>query len=134
MAHRVTKVLSFAYGHRLMNYQGPCKNLHGHNARLEIVLETKELNALGMVVDFGEIKGKIKKWVDENLDHRMLVARKDPGYKALQKLDPTVVALDFNPTAENIAKLIFDRVSQMGFPVAEVRLWETDTSRASFRR
>ena len=133
MTHQVVKTLAFCYGHRLTDYSGKCKNLHGHNGRLEITLQKERLDKLGMVVDFVEIKEKIKAWVDEALDHRMLISSKDPMLSALKAADPTVVAVDFNPTAENIARMIFEKVKSLGFPVTEVRLWETDTSCAVFK-
>ena len=53
---RVTKEVHFCYGHRLLNYAGKCRNLHGHNGKAVITVETESLDALGMVVDFTEIK------------------------------------------------------------------------------
>ncbi|MBI4369871.1 MAG: 6-carboxytetrahydropterin synthase QueD [Elusimicrobia bacterium] len=129
---RVTKVIDFCYGHRLINYEGKCKNLHGHNGRLEIVLEAPRLDARGMVVDFSEIKGKIKRWVDDHWDHRLILNEADPGLAFLRNLDPAVTSMPANPTAENLARTLYDRVKAMGFPVAEVRLWETPASFASY--
>ena len=132
MKHRVAKILSFSYGHRLVNYDGLCKNLHGHNARVEIELEADVLNKLGMVVDFVEIKEKLKNWIDENLDHRMLINKSDPWLATLQKLDPSVKAVPFNPTAENLAQLILEKGREMGLAVGLVRFWETESSNAVY--
>ena len=130
---RVTKEIYFCYGHRLLNYAGKCRHLHGHNGKAVVTLEAPGLDALGMVVDFTEVKRAIGKWIDDTLDHRMLLHRDDPVIPELLKQGEPFVALDVNPTAENIARLIFDHAAARGLPVAEVTLWETDTSFATYR-
>ena len=69
-----------------------------------------------MVLDFGDIKAVMNTWVDDNLDHRMILCRHDPAVELLKKLDEPMYLLDDNPTAENIAKLIFDITAAKGFP------------------
>lgn len=122
---RVTRRIDFCYGHRLLNYAGKCKNLHGHNGRAEIAIESPELDPRGMVLDFSEIRRVVSRWIDENLDHRMVLHRDDPAVPFLRSLREPVYLMDENPTAENIAKLIYDFAIGHGFPVVEVRLWET---------
>lgn len=78
-----------------------------------------------MVLDFNQIKTVVSRWIDENLDHRMILNRDDPAVPILQELGEPLYLLDVNPTAENIAKLIADYAASQGIPVAEVRLWET---------
>lgn len=130
---QVTRELRFCYGHRLRDYDGKCRHLHGHNGRAVITLAAPSLDALGMVVDFSQIKRVIGGWIDSHLDHRMLLRRDDPVLPQLQAQGEPVFVMDVNPTAENIAKLIFDFALAEGFPVAEVRLWETDDSCAVYR-
>jgi 6-pyruvoyltetrahydropterin/6-carboxytetrahydropterin synthase len=130
---KVTKEVHFCYGHRLLDYAGKCKNLHGHNGKAVITIETPGLDALGMVVDFSQIKRLIGAWIDDELDHKMILHRDDPALPELRRLGEPVVVLGVNPTAENIAKLIFDRAAEQGLPVAEVTLWETETSFATYR-
>jgi 6-pyruvoyltetrahydropterin/6-carboxytetrahydropterin synthase len=130
---RVTKEIHFCYGHRLLNYAGKCRNLHGHNGKAVVTVETESLDALGMVVDFSEIKRVIGKWIDDTLDHRMLLHQNDPIIAELERQGEPFVALDANPTAETIAKLIFDRAVAQGLPVTEVVLWETENSFATYR-
>ena len=72
-------------------------------------------------------------WIDDTLDHKMLLHRDDPILPELRRLGEPVVLLDVNPTAENIAKLIYDHAKAAGFPVVEVTLWETETSFATYR-
>lgn len=131
---RVTKEIYFCYGHRLLDYAGKCRNLHGHNGRAVVTLEAPTLDKLGMVVDFTDIKRVIGAWIDEALDHRMILHRDDPALPELRRLGEPVVVLDVNPTAENLAKLIFDHAVANNLPVTEVTLWETETSFATYRR
>lgn len=131
--HRVTKEIHFCYGHRLLNYNGKCKNLHGHNGKAVITLETTSLDELGMVVDFSEVKRILGKWIDDNLDHRMLLHEDDPLLPELRRLQEPVVTLDVNPTAENIARIIFQEGVNQGLPIVEVTLWETENSFATYR-
>ncbi|HEV3415656.1 MAG TPA: 6-carboxytetrahydropterin synthase [Pirellulales bacterium] len=130
---RVSRQIDFCYGHRLLNYDGKCKYLHGHNGRAVITIEKAALDDRGMVLDFTEIKQVVSRWIDENLDHRMILRRDDPAAPMLQKLGEPVYLIDVNPTAENIARLIFDYTLSRGFQVVEAKLWETPNCFASYR-
>ncbi|HYV30460.1 MAG TPA: 6-carboxytetrahydropterin synthase [Candidatus Binatia bacterium] len=132
--YKVTKELHFCYGHRLMQYQGKCRVPHGHNGKVAVDLVAESLDALGMVVDFTNIKRSIQGWIDSTLDHRMLLHSDDPLAKWLQEMAEPCFLMDQNPTAEAIAQLIFEYAAAQGFPVVEVRLWETPDSYASYRR
>lgn len=132
--YKVTKIIDFCYGHRLLGYEGKCRYPHGHNGRIEIDLEMGHLDDLGMVCDFSRIKEVVKTWIDQNLDHRMLLSRRDPLAKYLQEQGEPVFLMDQNPTAEAIAELIFRFAEKNGFPVSEVRLWETPSSYATYNR
>jgi 6-pyruvoyltetrahydropterin/6-carboxytetrahydropterin synthase len=131
--YRVTKSVAFCYGHRLLNYAGKCRHLHGHNARAVITLERETLDGRGMVEDFSELKHVLLTWLDEEIDHTLLLCRTDPLLPLLQQAGERVRVIEDNPTAEVIARMIFDYVAGRGFPVVEVTLWETDTSYASYR-
>ena len=129
---KVTKVIHFCYGHRLLHYEGKCRYLHGHNARVEIELASEKLDHRGMVVDFIDMKQKIQGWIDSALDHKMLLNKADPILSYLEQIQEPVVILDENPTAEAIARLIYNQAHTQGFPVREVRLWETEHSFATY--
>lgn len=129
---RVTRDIDFCYGHRLLDYDGKCRHLHGHNGRARIVLAGPETDALGMLVDFTEIKRRVQSWIDENLDHNMLLRRDDPILPLLRERGERVFVMDENPTAENIARLIHERAVASGLPVVEVTLWETDRCSATY--
>jgi 6-pyruvoyltetrahydropterin/6-carboxytetrahydropterin synthase len=131
--YRVTREIAFCYGHRLLNYDGKCRHLHGHNGRAVISLEARELDAKGMLVDFSEIKHHIQRWIDDNLDHNLLLCKDDPLLPLLVERGERVFVMDHNPTAENIARLIFEHAVEARLPVVEVRLWETENCHASYR-
>lgn len=119
-----------------MDYKGKCRHPHGHNGKVEIELEADKLDKSGMVLDFSRINKILKNWIDETLDHKMLLRKDDPLIPALKKLKEPYFAMKENPTAENIAKLIYDYAGSFGLPmpIVEVRFWETDFSIAKYRK
>ena len=96
-------------------------------------MRTGTLDNRNMVCDFGDIKRVVKGWIDAELDHKMLLRHDDPLVAPLRALGEPIVLLDSNPTVERIAKLIFDKVKEQGFPVVRVAVWETPTSFAEYR-
>jgi 6-pyruvoyltetrahydropterin/6-carboxytetrahydropterin synthase len=86
-----------------------------------------------MVMDFSDIKRVVSTWIDENLDHRMILHRDDPAIPPLRQLNEPLYVVDCNPTAENIARLIHEFAAGQGFPVVETRLWETPNCYATYR-
>jgi len=114
---------SFAAGHSLRNYHGKCEKVHGHNYKVRVTLEGETLNAAGLLVDFTELKRVLHSAI-ERLDHEFL--NDIPPFDQL------------NPSAENMAKYFHGEISaglaaQAGVRVASVRIWETDTSIATYR-
>jgi 6-pyruvoyltetrahydropterin/6-carboxytetrahydropterin synthase len=130
--YRVTRQIDFCYGHRLLNYEGKCRHLHGHNGRAVIAIEAPELDDRGMVLDFSDIKRVVAGWIDENLDHRMILRHDDPAVDALTKLGEPLFLVDDNPTAETIARLIYRFTAEQGFPIVECNLWETPNCYATY--
>ena len=132
--YRVSKSVSFCYGHRLLNYQGKCRHLHGHNARAVITLERDSLDERGMVEDFSEVKRLVWEWLDSEIDHTLLLHKDDPILPLLQDSGERVMVTEENPTAEVLARMIYEYVAAKGFPVTDVTLWETETSYASYSK
>ena len=130
---KVTKEIHFCYGHRLLNYEGKCRFLHGHNAKVQIDLSSEALDRRGMVIDFNDVKQTVQGWIDSALDHKMLLNKADPVIAHLNTLKEPIVTLEGNPTAEVLAQMIFDYAKSQKFPVTEVRFWETPTSFATYR-
>ncbi|MGI8989222.1 MAG: 6-carboxytetrahydropterin synthase QueD [Bryobacteraceae bacterium] len=113
---------TFAAGHSLRNYKGKCENVHGHNYRVELTFEGEELDGIGLLVDFVEVKRLIR-GVVERLDHRFI-----------NDLEPFT---KLNPSAENLAKYFYDQVSSGigndAVKLEKVKVWETDTTYAAYR-
>jgi 6-pyruvoyltetrahydropterin/6-carboxytetrahydropterin synthase len=130
----VKKTFHIAYAHRLLDYDGKCENLHGHNGLIEVALRARGLNSEKMVMDFTRLSAVVRTWLDDNLDHKVILSKKDPLLKALQKEGQACYTVPANPTAETLAELIFRTLARKGLPVAEVVFWETPTSAASYRK
>ena len=117
----VTVEETFAAGHALRGYRGKCENVHGHNYRVQLTIEGPQLDPIGMLVDFVEVKRLIHGVVDR-LDHRFI-----------NDLPPFDVV---NPSAENLAKYFYDEISAgLASPVrlGQVKIWETDITSATYR-
>jgi 6-pyruvoyltetrahydropterin/6-carboxytetrahydropterin synthase len=115
---------SFAAAHNLRNYRGKCEDLHGHNYKVRVVLAGQELDATGLLYDFVHLKRVIQD-VIRSLDHKYL--NELPPFDTL------------NPSAENIARHIFDRTASdlpkaaNAAGISSVTVWETETSAATYR-
>jgi 6-pyruvoyltetrahydropterin/6-carboxytetrahydropterin synthase len=130
--YQATQELTFCYGHRLLGHPGKCGRLHGHNGRAFVTLRSESLDAQGMVADFDVVARRLRAWLDEQIDHQLLLHRDDPLVDGLRSLGEPLRALDVAPTAENLARLIFEQAERAGLPVAEVRLEEQPGSVATF--
>jgi len=117
----VTVEETFAAGHALRGYRGKCENVHGHNYRVQLAIEGPDLDPIGLLVDFVEVKTWIR-GVVEYLDHRFI--NELPPFDAL------------NPSAENLAKYFYDQISGRLAPplrLGRVKVWETDITSATYR-
>jgi 6-pyruvoyltetrahydropterin/6-carboxytetrahydropterin synthase len=120
----VTVEDSFAAGHYLRNYRGKCENPHGHNYKVRVTLSGKELDQAGLLLDFKDLREVMRQVIDR-LDHQML-----------NSIEPFK---DLNPSAENLAKYLYDQtntgLSQMTngrVHVKAVTVFETDTTTAKY--
>ncbi len=118
---QISRECIFSASHQLKGYKGKCERLHGHNWRVRVHLEAEELDENGMVVDF------------HDLDRIMIDAIEPFEHRHLNEVSPFDVV---NPSAENIARVICDRVRvRLGDLKARVRccdVWENDLSRARY--
>ncbi|MBR4833388.1 MAG: 6-carboxytetrahydropterin synthase [Thermoguttaceae bacterium] len=130
----VARDFSFSYGHRLYRYDGKCRRLHGHNAKARVEIVVDSLNEQGMALDFVDLKAIVGTWIDETLDHRLFLAKDDPLAEILTAAGEPVLLFDENPTAERLAKAIYEYVEAQGFVVAKVEFWETENCRATYFR
>ena len=127
---KVVKRLDFCYGHRLMDYEGKCAHPHGHNGIIEVEFSSETLDERGMVIDFVDIKKEVKAFLDHEMDHKMLLRQDDPLVKVLKEMGEPVFVMQDNPTAENIAQVVYNYAVSRGLAVTSVKLWETRTSYA----
>ncbi|HOH46876.1 MAG TPA: 6-carboxytetrahydropterin synthase QueD [Candidatus Cloacimonadota bacterium] len=108
---------SFSAAHRLCGYKGACSNLHGHNWKVRVGIKCDVLDEIGMALDYGIIKQALSKVLDE-LDHAYL--------------NELPILGGMNPTSENLARLIYGRLSEEitkpGCKVAEVEIFESERS------
>lgn len=139
-----TRKIQFCAGHRVFQHGSKCRNIHGHNYVAYVTAEVDELNSLGMVVDFSVLKEKVGSWIDKYWDHGFIYYIKDTAAQEalalFQKLEgegftQKRFALLYNPTAENMAKLLLkignELVSDTGVVITEVTLWETENCYAT---
>jgi len=120
----LTISVNFEAAHYINNYPGKCSRLHGHNWKVEVNIYGNELGELGMLVDFRDLKATVNK-IMVNLDHY-----------CLNEIEPFC---KINPTAENIAKYIYDQLEETGefsqdVKVRSVRIWESPNSAATYSR
>ena len=114
--YKISKEFSFSASHKLMGLPSthPCSNTHGHNYLVKVELQSVNLTAEGFVVDYRKL-GLIKDWIDSTLDHKHLND-----------------VLKFNPTAENIAKHIFNTFSKTYSQLSAVEVSETPKTNARY--
>ncbi len=110
----------FAAAHSLRDYDGECEKLHGHNWKVEVTLKCKELNKLGMVIDFKIIKKTLED----------ILSRFDHSY--LNELKEFCLE---NPTTENVSRIVYDNLSGKLPPevsIAKVKTWESENCAAAY--
>ena len=130
---------AFDSAHFLTDYYGKCENLHGHRWRVVVDLAQPELQTEGtmkdMVLDFGVFKKAVRAEADL-LDHTFLVEEgslKPETIACLEAEGFSLTVLPFRTTAENLARYLFDRLTDQGLPVAQVEVDETPNNRAFYR-
>jgi 6-pyruvoyltetrahydropterin/6-carboxytetrahydropterin synthase len=114
-------ITQFAAAHRLLNFQGKCEQLHGHNWKVEVFVRADQLDSAGLVRDFGEMK-VITQEVLKGLDH--LYLNELTHFK------------EENPSSENIARYLFQELSRLlnddRVRVSKISVWESDTACATY--
>lgn len=114
---------NFSSAHQLRGYKGKCENLHGHNYKVEIFARGRELDNIGLLIDFGDLKSAADEIVNY-LDHRNI--------NELPPFDE-----ELNPSAENLARYFLERIGeQVGderVHIYKVRVYETPTSVATYQ-
>lgn len=139
---RVTKQFSFEMSHALLNYDGLCRNIHGHSYKLQITVSGKPMNKPGdpkdgMVIDFGVLKKIIQQKIISQLDHSLMINEKAPTRKLseLGEMYERNHMVPFQPTTENLVVYIARNVKQLlpeHIELYSVRLYETSNSFAEW--
>ncbi|UCH09778.1 MAG: 6-carboxytetrahydropterin synthase [Fidelibacterota bacterium] len=133
---KVVKHFRWSMAHRLTHgYEGSCASLHGHEYEVEVTV-AGEVDAMGLVVDFADIKRACQGWIKKHLDHATIVSDQDTSLlEFLQRENQRHYVVDFNTTAENIATHLrdvlqqeLDRVLDQHLSVVHIRLLETPSS------
>ncbi len=107
----------FSSAHHLLNYDGKCENVHGHNWKVEIIVQGEELDKSGMLIDFKILKQHLDEVLDM-LDHKDL--------NNLREFS------NISPSSENIAKFIYKELKKRLPPLKKVSVWETERAKASY--
>lgn len=141
MSITVMRQVRFCAGHRLLNHEGKCANLHGHNYLVEFHVTGTEVDELGRVVDFAVINKLFKGWIDENWDHGFILWDQDRNaIDALEQVTPKrIYKLPYNPTAENMALYLMreigpnliESITGYDLKLTKVVVWETEKSSAT---
>ena len=131
---------AFDSAHFLSGYEGKCRNLHGHRWVISAEISGEQLASegqlRGMVVDFGDLKRDLKAIADE-FDHAFIYEKnslKENTVAALQEENFRLIEVGFRPTAENFARYFFDKISEMGYSVKSVAVYETPDNCASYSK
>lgn len=119
--YRLTIKTGFAAAHNLINYQGDCENLHGHNWKVEVTITARELDKAGLAIDFKVLKRETNLILDE-LDHKYV--NQHPFFKEL------------SPSSENISRYLFKQLSERlndgNVHVERIGVWESDNACAEY--
>ena len=119
--YRLTIQTSFAAAHNLLQYQGDCENLHGHNWKVDVTVAARELDKSGLGIDFKILKAETRRLL-ETLDHKYL--NDLPMFKGV------------SPSSENIARYLFEELGRIlnnaNVTVSLVNVWESDFACASY--
>lgn len=135
----ITRKMEFDAGHRVYKHEGKCNNIHGHRYVVELECEG-DLDSVGRVVDFSVIKSLVGEWIDQHLDHGMILCKADPlvmVWGSVDMMSQKVFVMEENPTAENIAKLLHlvasDLLKPLDITVTSVTIHETPNCKAVYR-
>ncbi|MEW2633360.1 6-carboxytetrahydropterin synthase [Streptomyces sp. NPDC048389] len=139
MPHSVSVRHNFETGHRLPHLPGKCQSLHGHSWWAEVTAEAPSL-AGGLVVEFGPFKQQLRRWIDQHLDHGLMLGPDDPMLPVLQQYGMKIHQVPGWPTVENVAGLIArvaedalqELVRAPGARVTRVRVSETHVNAATW--
>lgn len=137
-----TKKIEFDAAHRIIGHSSGCQMVHGHRYAVELTFASEEVNSMGMVLDFKEIKSRFKTWIDTHWDHNIILHKNDErlGSMIAEYTGQNPFYLEYNPTSENIAYFLFNVVLRNVFAdqpqyidlCHSIRVYETPTSNSCY--
>jgi len=140
--HSVSVKGHFYSAHLLNGYKGKCKNLHGHNYLVEVILQGNELNDIGILFDFSKLEHELNKILN-TLDHTTILKECEENkslIEVLKSMKSQVILFHDNPTAENLARYIYKKLKKNFFGnkkiksmLRSVKVWETNDCLAEFK-
>ena len=140
--YTIRKQFKFEMAHQLKDaYSKSCTNLHGHSYIVEVFFQSRDLDETGMVIDFGQVSDLIKDYIDTYWDHALVMPNNhDKSYlKVLAKHNKKLRVVNYNPTAENMSRVIYEEVRDILSEgnmncnlVQKVRVHETATGWAEY--
>lgn len=142
--YRIEKKFTFPMGHRLSKHKGACFNFHGHNYTVLVGMVSPYLNTNDMVIDFGDLKAFISP-LFSSWDHAFMMNKTDIYKQHVERIGMNVIEVDCDPTAESMAKMIFDHLNDNismlrkdagndQLMVDYVTIYETDGAKATYSR
>jgi 6-pyruvoyltetrahydropterin/6-carboxytetrahydropterin synthase len=139
---RVTKFYDFEMAHALWNYDGLCKNIHGHTYKLYVTVIGVPINdenniKNGMVIDFGDLKKIVKEKIVDVFDHSLVIHKNAPHEKLLElnQMYERHHVFAFQPTCENLVVHFVNIIQPLlpeGIKLKNVKLYETASSSAEW--
>ena len=129
---KVCKIFEISYAHAIKDHPGKCRNLHGHNAKIEIIIEAPVNTHTGMVIDFDDVSDIVGTWIKRTFDHKTIIEKLDNRYKVVDlNADEPFMLLDHPPTAEVLSTFISQYIHMyLVKGKITVRFWETSSSYA----
>ena len=138
MSLTIMRRIKFCAGHRLFGHGGKCEFFHGHNYVADFYVTGENVDSVGRVIDFSQLKNVFKTWLDDHWDHGFLLNQTDEnGINAIKQVVPSkYYILPYNPTAENMARYLLEHVAPKlvaacegyDITVTKVVIWETEES------
>ncbi len=140
MKIRLTKEFRFEMSHALDQYQGLCRNLHGHSYKLFVTVigeyvKNPQSNSSGMVMDFKRVKELVENSVINDFDHSIVLYKNSTFANVIKETDTKMIMFDCQPTCENLIMEFHDRITKVlpeGIKLAKIKLYETETSFAEW--
>ena len=129
----IMRRIKFCAGHRLHQHGGKCEFFHGHNYIADFYVTSDNVDSVGRIIDFAELKSRFKGWLDDHWDHGFILNQDDQnGLEAIKLVVPSkYYVLPYNPTAENMARYLLEVVcpevlSDTNVQATRVVIWETE--------